>query len=983
IDKPKIEGELATISGDITSELTSEIDTVLTVLKTPVPLYDDEEPNLFNHIEKFCSAGLNSIENLFFVKSNGQQHANKKTISNIPTPIIDISSRAYFQKAKNQRLLCTEGFRIDDTCFYLESIISYNTGKQIAALSVPIEPYVGEREEISDSLSVAAVTGRFHSIIKTVLPFGFGFAILDEAGEVLFHSDSNRNLQENFFEELDTPSELQAKMFGRSTGSMRVKYHDQSTLMYVAPINDWPLSLVTYYDMTLLSLKYLEVYALYVSIYLIIILALLLIFSLGFVIEHWNDLFSKKSAVPIMTMSSIAPKKRKAHRYHMIMIAFLVTVPLFGLVAYFEQPGLAILVSTFLIFLLYWITRYLLSNHSRPAFWVARIVELLLISTGMAVIISVEYQVGIGIPRTVFYLMLPATLLVAAIFGYLYHARDLFRSETSGSSYSSRLKNVSQQQSGTYISSYTANLFLACLAFSILLTYTIYRASYLQETEAIQKYELTQFSRSVISHEHEERTYFSGQHRGAGKPDVHLSELAEYRIDECKGIYWGSFALADLSGDTWRDSYLFYPNLYQVKTGSKISTAHIYNEFSEKQNDIWRYTDGRLLMQNEISECQQRSGQDFLSVDRASFTGPSGDYRVISLLLVILLIAGGYAMMKQIVQQLFVLRTPEKYQFKSKHFDDNLQSLITLLRQRKHLYIVTVPVQFREILKKFNTTHYEQISWKTLVAGNLGINPGNSTEHKPLVVTEFNMSADGDKTAALRLLKRAMRHTEVIIVSNFDPLDLLKRTKQREDDNARAEHDELADLLAAFETYYFPLTSDTIEQYQSEKQNQDLLVKEQNIYYELWNSLSTDEQYVLYDLTHDGLVNTRNLPIIHRLYKKGLISDGGNRYEAGNSSFISSLEIVNDRFSRFIDKLAETENLKKLEEEINATGTWHQYRTPLLVILTGILLFVFITQQETYGEVVSVLGSIAASLPLILRVMNSFFSGKGAAKVAS
>ncbi|MDZ7694940.1 MAG: hypothetical protein U5K69_28125 [Balneolaceae bacterium] len=167
------------------------------------------------------------------------------------------------------------------------------------------------------------------------------------------------------------------------------------------------------------------------------------------------------------------------------------------------------------------------------------------------------------------------------------------------------------------------------------------------------------------------------------------------------------------------------------------------------------------------------------------------------------------------------------------------------------------------------------------------------------------------------------------------------------------------------------------------EQNQDLLVKEQNIYYEIWNSLTPDEQYVLYDLTHDGLVNTRNLPIIHRLYKKGLISDNENTFTAHGDSFISSLDIFNERFSHFIDKLAETENLKKLEEEINATGTWHKYRTPLLITLTGILLFVFITQQQTYGEVIGVLGSIAASLPLILRLMNTFFTNRSANKATA
>lgn len=989
IDKPRIEHELKTLSTSISNALVNEIETILPLLESPQTVCNLSNHDLFA-LGEDAIPKLTSIENLFFIKDDGWQDTAKKSIFETPTPVIDISSRAYFQKAKEHEILCAEGFSLNGDCFYLESIISYNTGKQVAALSASTK---ADRNPGFEGIPVVASTGRFYSIIKTILPFGYGFAILNNDGDVLFHSNSNLNLQENFFEEIGTSTQLEAHIFGRSSGVMKTTYHDQSTLLHVAPIKNWPISMVTFHDTSLLSLKYLEVYTLYLTVFMIVFVGLSLIFLLGYLLEKGTAmLWSQRELDLVPSLTNFPPQKVKKAHYAAIMFAYAGLLPIFMLWSWLEEPAISIFVASLLVCIQYWLLRYIFSKHNNHTFWIARLFELGMFSFGSYLFII--HEIGIGWIQIVLSLSL---VFLSFGFGWIYHCSHWFKGgRGSKASFLQWVMNRSFVQNTNYLSSYCLTVFLGSLSFGLILTCIIYRACYLQETEAIQKYGLVQFSRNIADHKTEEQTYFNSIQWKKTRSE--LRKLADFRIENNLGVYYGDanpLTQITTHGDfieaqnkdsistlAAARSYLFFRYSYQLNTQSKISTAHIFNDTTSVDNLVWHYADDQLF--STITYEKPDAGDSethYLSVNRATL----GDTHLMLQLLVVLLlgglVVGGYSMVKQIIRQLFILRKPEKYQFQSREFSENLKSLIALLREQKHLYIVTPPVQLREILNKFDKENYDLIDWADICSGSVELKQDQTTEkRKPLVVTDFAHAVDGDRVQAMRGLRRAMQSTKVILVSNYDPLDLLRRTKEQEEPEARKEHDALSDLLAEFETYYFPLTGDTIKQYQSEQQNQDLLVKEQNIYYELWNSLTPDEQYVLYDLTHDGLVNTRNLPIIHRLYKKGLIVDGGNSFKIDGQSFISSLHIFNQRFSQFVAKLAETENLRDLEEEINATGTWQKYRTPLLITLTGILLFVFITQQDTYGEVVGLLGSIAASLPLLLKLMNSFFAGRNVAQ---
>ena len=74
------------------------------------------------------------------------------------------------------------------------------------------------------------------SLIRPVLPPGFEFAVIDHTGKVLFHSDRQRNVSENFFEETDDNRRLRAQIAAHSAEPVSIRYWGAAYRAYVKPM---------------------------------------------------------------------------------------------------------------------------------------------------------------------------------------------------------------------------------------------------------------------------------------------------------------------------------------------------------------------------------------------------------------------------------------------------------------------------------------------------------------------------------------------------------------------------------------------------------------------------------------------------------------------------------------------------------------------------------------------------------------------------
>jgi len=165
--------------------------------------------------------------------NDGGIQTSKLTVKSESTPLINVSTRRYFRDARDGRVW-TDGYS-------LESIRSRTTGVVSAVLCRRMN------EDPLDSHVYGAILAPLLSLIDPVVPMAFGFAVINGDGEVLFHSDSDRNLKENFYEEIDAEDEVRAAVRAPSR-LVDATYRARSLRLFVSPLKPSPWTLIVFAD---------------------------------------------------------------------------------------------------------------------------------------------------------------------------------------------------------------------------------------------------------------------------------------------------------------------------------------------------------------------------------------------------------------------------------------------------------------------------------------------------------------------------------------------------------------------------------------------------------------------------------------------------------------------------------------------------------------------------------------------------------------
>jgi hypothetical protein len=178
----------------------------------------------------------------FLTDQSGNQIV-KYTIDRFSTPQTPIDDRPFFQEiaAGQPNRLAT----IDKEHYYsLQALFSPNTGLFSTVIATPVEFGSGKR-------GIQALVFRPLSLVDPVLPADFGFAVLNRDGNVLFHSNSLRNISENFVQECKDQSSLQAAIFSNLEQKMDIVYSGKNRRALVTRIRNLgpePLTLIVFFN---------------------------------------------------------------------------------------------------------------------------------------------------------------------------------------------------------------------------------------------------------------------------------------------------------------------------------------------------------------------------------------------------------------------------------------------------------------------------------------------------------------------------------------------------------------------------------------------------------------------------------------------------------------------------------------------------------------------------------------------------------------
>ncbi|MDB5285835.1 MAG: hypothetical protein JWR05_784 [Mucilaginibacter sp.] len=134
-----------------------------------------------------------------------------------------------------------------------------------------------------------------------------------------------------------------------------------------------------------------------------------------------------------------------------------------------------------------------------------------------------------------------------------------------------------------------------------------------------------------------------------------------------------------------------------------------------------------------------------------------------------------------------------------------------------------------------------------------------------------------------------------------------------------------------------------------------------NFYTRLWHSLTKEEKFILYDLAEDGLINTYDRFSLNVLISKGLIirKDG-------------LLHVFNKSFRNFVlTGIGETE-IFSIKKQCRENSSWNTLRTPLVLVIVAILVFIFGSQEGIFTKTVGYITLLTGSIPALIQLLSLF-----------
>jgi hypothetical protein len=185
------------------------------------------------------------VESVAWIDDDGMQQA--RFASNTAGPRTNVGARRYFQLAKLERTGSVGG-----EPYVLQWVRSQATGGVRAVLAKKTrlaqdwDAPSAEKRSGPRPFAVIAMTTELIDISHAVQPPGVEMAIIDENGEVLYHSDTQRIGFENFFAEADHNRDLRSAVVARRAGRVNATYWGDDQSMFVLPLTGSRWTLVTF-----------------------------------------------------------------------------------------------------------------------------------------------------------------------------------------------------------------------------------------------------------------------------------------------------------------------------------------------------------------------------------------------------------------------------------------------------------------------------------------------------------------------------------------------------------------------------------------------------------------------------------------------------------------------------------------------------------------------------------------------------------------
>ncbi|MBL1215683.1 MAG: cache domain-containing protein [Ignavibacteriae bacterium] len=906
---------------------------------------------------------------LYKMNSDGDQDTIISSRKGTPVKS-NYSFRKYFKESGE--------WRLNEMKLMIEAIVSNTSGEKLGVIS----------KRHSDD--VYAATSRLTSVINTILPPGYGFSIINSDGEVKFHSNSDRMLQENFIAETENSEQLLQAIYGNQKSYFRVKYLGTFHSCYIQPLSTLPLYIVTFHDDTIANSVKLQI----TFLTFIFTFAVLLLFLMLVIGSRLVTLKKSRLNRSFDIAAWLRPDKTLINKYRKVTAANFTAIIIL-IISYFFSSAvntiflLFLFVITQLVFT-YTLTQYnswrhfrknhlagalfpssififslfYYANKAKADFDVLIIADLLLIAINIILVISPKNIFSKWYEVRTFYLYLYTWVLFILVLPTLIFFTIFFNFEVK----SELTYNLFNYGINSGERNYSFDEFYKKNIREELTPYKNERKNkgiyFLKYLEPSNSNEFNTASEQVNT----------GLDNILHFMELNLDSYGSERKSLIKlGMDDAGKAVIKRMGNTTYLKYSperihysdssFKSSLYFKGTSSKfgfnnyvsfISFAFIFLAILFLLFKIIKFTSARMFGTSiELSAINEK----FSDVLKQRFNS-------------------GYNLMVQFPSRHEVTKL-SSIEAKELNYDDLDPAAADPFKDCKEKNIINnihINIEnpqadikkFEQIIKciEFRRIQFVLVfdcSFKSII---------DRTDAK------IELEENSEKLSLLKELRSLLQSVKHIFVHLYAPISDNENLKLNIPSDARAPqlykliYDEL-NVSNYLRDHQFKAISDFVsklEKTQTKNPVEKIILEIEEMahgYYEsIWSACSDKEKIFLYDLADDLVLNDKNKEVIKVLLYKGLITN--NRY----------FDLMNRSFRNYIITKFESDETRRVLKKYYGKGQWSNYRAPIILLILALAFFIAF-QENILSNLTSIITSIIAIIGLVTKLSGLLPTGLG------
>ncbi|HUC82002.1 MAG TPA: cache domain-containing protein [Flavisolibacter sp.] len=983
------------------------------------------------HIQRLLNDS--TIRLFLWLDEKGYERVNW-TADTINAPHGNYAERAYFRFIQDKK-----PYYLNDNNsqpFYLDQVISRVDGKFTTVLSLPSE---------AKPATVAAMAFRMQSIREPLLTPGFLFAIIDRQGRVLYHSDPDRNLNENLATEFSEQNRFRSALEAKVKDVFTTKYFGESYNILVQPIDHLPYSVVIFSDLGFRETRDMAIYSFTISMFLLLCLFFVVQLLTVFLVSAKRSFFKKQT----YNTSWVAPKTSSHHQYNLATMANLLIILLAAL--FFRR-------STFLtyVFILLMSVAFIslflnllfakaygkqmekegdvLEHQKNRGFKISAIRSL----AALLVVIQMASFFVLDGASIVTLLIYEALAIGAGAFVYFLGEPLL--------NWLKKKSKVPVSNYWSYPQSFATMALTRLIITSGIPVVFFYLSAYNYEQNINVRYRQLQYADQLLN-----RTDSTGiLQLAAGKPVT--------------GIYNDSLWIKEISlvNDTAKrpskednltarilDGFRFNFTDIAVtsdrfSTPAASDTSFFYNPLlkiaCKDTNATTTYK--RIYLTPQYKHLSITSaGLNYRLPNLWHVDGyPKGLVFWLALMIALVVF---YFIVQNILSKLFCLQLPDLTIYrdidKEIIYNDETNSLVFIMGLPGAGKLTTLKEDIRagkiaSIDKNKNNIplvlEEDDAEKGNVCVADLLTIPDNSEEselgewnkaaekyfndkYRLIIVNHFEYNIQDSVTNRIKLnfLERLLlvNKAKIMILSTIHPVAFLDSITEQAPADKNTPGQDLERwhvLFGHFRMVILPLKSKhadntqqiTIPALLRETEDTHFLhkmraglfkvghqkIEKENIpvkerfsradeliftlqlsahyfYMYIWQSLTKEEKFLLYDLAEDNLVNSFDDYNLNLLIAKGVVKRRNG-----------TLGLFNKGFRNFILTAIGNSEAMKIKNRIKDNGKWGSLRTPLVILMGAILLFLLASEEEAYSRLLTYVAALGAGIPAVLKFFSLF-----------